>query len=123
MKTESRFTDEYSKTFWKRQHGMLKCKVCNKKLKRLPSNLVSQEIINGKIRMMYWSESTSYSGLDIIDKHINCVGKSNHTHIVRGENKMKQKTKRQIEINELDKEIKLEEMEPEQPEWEDESYK
>lgn len=71
--TEQRFSNEYQKLFWKRQHGMLKCIVCGKKLKRLPSNLVQEEVINGIRYLAYHSEFSGYSGLDTINKHLECL--------------------------------------------------
>jgi hypothetical protein len=71
--TTEEFANEYIKKAWKRQHGMLRCIICGKKLKRLPSYLFEVKKINGKICMVYHSEYSGHMGWDTIDKHIRCM--------------------------------------------------
>jgi len=70
---EQRFANEGTERLWKRQHGLLKCKVCGKKLKRFSSKDILEERINGKIHMAYLVETSGFSGLDVIDNHLNCL--------------------------------------------------
>ena len=67
------FANEGTERLWKRQHGLLKCKVCGKKLKRFSSKDILEERINGKIHMAYLVETSGFSGLDVIDNHLNCL--------------------------------------------------
>lgn len=70
-----KFANEGTKKLWKRQHGMLKCKICGKKLKKLPPHLIYEGVNDGKLTMAYLSEYSGYSGFDTIDTHLKCLMK------------------------------------------------
>ena len=72
-KQKTRFASEGTEKLWKRQHGMLRCKICGKKLKRFSSKDILEEKIDGKLHMAYLVETSGFSGLDIVDNHLNCL--------------------------------------------------
>ena len=66
-------TEEREKMIWKRQHGILKCRVCKKKLKRFPSKFVYSEVIDGQTHSILNQENSGHRGIDTLDLHLKCL--------------------------------------------------
>ena len=76
-KMEIKNNEDREKIIWKRQHGMLRCGICGKKLKRLPEKYFYSEVIDGKRHIIYLAENTGFSGIDLMDVHLKCWRKQN----------------------------------------------